>query len=74
MSAPPGPTKISIMSEVTVHFPYSQKNGSYLTYFSLSYSREVSYQIRYEGNATENTKIKFMTDGVLLKEVQKVSK
>ncbi|XP_062614343.1 probable ATP-dependent RNA helicase kurz [Saccostrea cucullata] len=34
-------------------------------------SREVSYQIRYEGNVTESTKIKFMTDGVLLKEVQK---
>uniref|UniRef100_A0A8C1Y7H2 Activating signal cointegrator 1 complex subunit 3 n=1 Tax=Cyprinus carpio TaxID=7962 RepID=A0A8C1Y7H2_CYPCA len=31
----------------------------------------VSYQIRYEGNVTENTKIKFMTDGVLLKEIQK---
>ncbi|WAR02924.1 DHX37-like protein, partial [Mya arenaria] len=37
---------------------------------SLS-KREVSYQIRYEGNVTDNTKIKFMTDGVLLKEVQK---
>ena len=34
--------------------------------------REVSYQIRYEGNVTEDTKLKFMTDGVLLKEVQKV--
>uniref|UniRef100_A0A8C1R271 DEAH (Asp-Glu-Ala-His) box polypeptide 37 n=1 Tax=Cyprinus carpio TaxID=7962 RepID=A0A8C1R271_CYPCA len=34
--------------------------------------RVVSYQIRYEGNVTENTKIKFMTDGVLLKEIQKV--
>ena len=34
--------------------------------------REVSYQIRYEGNVTEDTKIKFMTDGVLLKEVQQV--
>ncbi|KAK3084248.1 hypothetical protein FSP39_010668 [Pinctada imbricata] len=34
-------------------------------------NREVSYQIRYEGNVTEDTKIKFMTDGVLLKEVQK---
>lgn len=34
--------------------------------------REVSYQIRYEGNATEDTKIKFMTDGVLLKELQNV--
>ncbi|TRY60549.1 hypothetical protein DNTS_026966 [Danionella cerebrum] len=33
--------------------------------------RVVSYQIRYEGNVTENTKIKFMTDGVLLKEIQK---
>lgn len=36
---------------------------------SLS-GREVSYQIRYEGNVTTDTKIKFMTDGVLLKEVQ----
>lgn len=34
--------------------------------------RVVSYQIRYEGNVTEETKIKFMTDGVLLKEIQKV--
>ncbi|XP_008191976.1 probable ATP-dependent RNA helicase kurz [Tribolium castaneum] len=33
-------------------------------------SNEVSYLIRFEGNATEDTKIKFMTDGVLLKEVQ----
>ncbi|XP_063237576.1 probable ATP-dependent RNA helicase kurz [Bacillus rossius redtenbacheri] len=33
-------------------------------------SREVSYLIRFEGNATEDTKIKFMTDGVLLKEIQ----
>ncbi|XP_058897046.1 probable ATP-dependent RNA helicase DHX37 isoform X1 [Kogia breviceps] len=33
--------------------------------------RVVSYQIRYEGNATEETRIKFMTDGVLLKEIQK---
>ncbi|XP_069134238.1 probable ATP-dependent RNA helicase DHX37 [Argopecten irradians] len=32
---------------------------------------EVSYQIRYEGNVTPKTKVKFMTDGVLLKEVQK---
>ncbi|XP_075889418.1 putative ATP-dependent RNA helicase DHX37 isoform X1 [Nelusetta ayraudi] len=30
----------------------------------------VSYQIRYEGNVTSDTKIKFMTDGVLLKEIQ----
>ncbi|XP_053375009.1 probable ATP-dependent RNA helicase DHX37 isoform X2 [Mercenaria mercenaria] len=39
------------------------------TEMSLS-NREVSYQIRYEGNVTPDTKIKFMTDGVLLKEVQ----
>ncbi|XP_024872377.1 probable ATP-dependent RNA helicase kurz isoform X1 [Temnothorax curvispinosus] len=32
--------------------------------------REVSYLIRFEGNVTEETKIKFMTDGVLLREIQ----
>ncbi|KAB0791931.1 hypothetical protein PPYR_03731 [Photinus pyralis] len=31
---------------------------------------EVSYLIRFEGNVTDRTKIKFMTDGVLLKEIQ----
>ncbi|XP_022086276.1 probable ATP-dependent RNA helicase DHX37 isoform X2 [Acanthaster planci] len=31
----------------------------------------VSYMIRYQGNVTTDTKIKFMTDGVLLKEIQK---
>uniref|UniRef100_A0A182SKM9 RNA helicase n=1 Tax=Anopheles maculatus TaxID=74869 RepID=A0A182SKM9_9DIPT len=30
----------------------------------------VSYLIRYEGNVTDQTKIKFMTDGVLLKEIE----
>ncbi|XP_072351935.1 probable ATP-dependent RNA helicase DHX37 isoform X1 [Scyliorhinus torazame] len=40
------------------------------TEMNLSH-RIVSYQIRYEGNATEDTQIKFMTDGVLLKEVQR---
>lgn len=30
----------------------------------------VSYLIRFEGNTTPETKIKFMTDGVLLKEIQ----
>ncbi|XP_069379136.1 probable ATP-dependent RNA helicase DHX37 [Paralichthys olivaceus] len=34
-------------------------------------TRVVSYQIRYEGNVTDETKIKFMTDGVLLKEIQR---
>ncbi|XP_069071478.1 probable ATP-dependent RNA helicase DHX37 [Pleurodeles waltl] len=33
--------------------------------------RVVSYQIRYEGNVTRETRVKFMTDGVLLKEIQK---
>lgn len=35
--------------------------------------KEVSYLIRFEGNTTPETKIKFMTDGVLLKEIQSVS-
>jgi ATP-dependent RNA helicase DHX37/DHR1 len=34
--------------------------------------KQVSYQIRYEGNYSPETRIKFMTDGVLLKEVQMV--
>lgn len=33
-------------------------------------TKEVSYLIRFEGNVTDETKIKFMTDGVLLKEIQ----
>ncbi|XP_045588877.2 probable ATP-dependent RNA helicase kurz [Procambarus clarkii] len=33
-------------------------------------AKEVSYQIRFEGNTTPETKLKFMTDGVLLKEIQ----
>uniref|UniRef100_A0A3B4B223 Activating signal cointegrator 1 complex subunit 3 n=1 Tax=Periophthalmus magnuspinnatus TaxID=409849 RepID=A0A3B4B223_9GOBI len=37
----------------------------------MNLSTVVSYQIRYEGNVTNDTKIKFMTDGVLLKEIQK---
>jgi hypothetical protein len=28
---------------------------------------QVGYQIRFEGNVKDNTRIKFMTDGVLLK-------
>ncbi|XP_068623266.1 probable ATP-dependent RNA helicase kurz [Battus philenor] len=32
--------------------------------------KEVSYLMRFEGNVTKDTKIKFMTDGVLLKEIQ----
>lgn len=33
----------------------------------------VGYKIRYESNVTSNSRIIFMTDGVLLKEVQKVT-
>lgn len=33
-------------------------------------SNIVSYLIRFEGNCTPETKVKFMTDGVLLKEVE----
>ncbi|MEQ2177494.1 hypothetical protein GOODEAATRI_004122, partial [Goodea atripinnis] len=39
--------------------------------YEAGYATVVSYQIRYEGNVTGDTKIKFMTDGVLLKEIQK---
>ncbi len=31
----------------------------------------VSYQVRFEGNVTEKTRIKFMTDGVLLREMSR---
>ncbi|XP_050522652.1 probable ATP-dependent RNA helicase kurz isoform X2 [Daktulosphaira vitifoliae] len=34
-------------------------------------SEVVSYLIRFEGNTGLNTKIKFMTDGVLIKEIQR---
>uniref|UniRef100_A0A8C4QX51 RNA helicase n=1 Tax=Eptatretus burgeri TaxID=7764 RepID=A0A8C4QX51_EPTBU len=34
-------------------------------------TRVVSYQVRYEGNVTPETKVKFMTDGILLQEVKK---
>lgn len=33
-------------------------------------SSEVSYLVRFEGNVTPDTKIKFMTDGILLKEIE----
>ena len=40
--------------------------------FEMSLPRsKISYQIRYEGNATSETCVKFMTDGVLLREVEK---
>ncbi len=45
----------------------------WIPHFFCHFCREVSYQIRYEGNVTDDTRIKFMTDGVLLKEVQKVT-
>lgn len=36
-------------------------------------SDEVSYLIRFEGNTSAKTQIKFMTDGVLLKEMKNVN-
>lgn len=33
----------------------------------------VSYQIRFEGNCTDSTRIKFMTDGIMFKEIQTVN-
>ncbi|WKY00534.1 hypothetical protein Q1695_014961 [Nippostrongylus brasiliensis] len=38
--------------------------------YELGKPDEVSYQIRYEGNRSENTRILFMTDGVLMKEME----
>ncbi|KAI3411930.1 Pfam:DUF1605 [Globodera pallida] len=38
--------------------------------YELHDSKMASYQIRYEGNQSEETRILFMTDGVLLKELQ----
>jgi ATP-dependent RNA helicase DHX37/DHR1 len=35
-------------------------------------SNEISYQIRYRGTSSPSTLVKFMTDGVLLKEIEKV--
>ena len=32
----------------------------------------VAYHVRYENNVKEETRIKFMTDGVLLKEIRHV--
>ncbi|KAJ1374355.1 Pfam:DUF1605 [Parelaphostrongylus tenuis] len=36
----------------------------------LGAPEEVSYQIRYEGNRSDKTRILFMTDGVLMKEME----
>lgn len=33
------------------------------------YSDTVAYQIRFEGTASEKTRLKFVTDGVLLREI-----
>lgn len=38
----------------------------------MNSSERVSYQIRFDTNVTQKTQIKFMTDGVLLKEIQNV--
>lgn len=41
--------------------------------YELNRPQEVSYQIRYEGNVNPSTRIKFMTDGVLTRELTSVS-
>ncbi|VDK30457.1 unnamed protein product [Dibothriocephalus latus] len=41
--------------------------------YEAGYTHEVSYHIRYEKNVSSKTQIKFMTDGILLQEVKKVS-
>jgi hypothetical protein len=38
--------------------------------YEMNFTPEtISYLIRFEGNVTDKTKLKFMTDGVLLKEI-----
>eukprot|EP01060_Flectonema_neradi_P014896 TRINITY_DN21587_c0_g1_i1.p1 TRINITY_DN21587_c0_g1~~TRINITY_DN21587_c0_g1_i1.p1 ORF type:complete len:1080 (+),score=240.24 TRINITY_DN21587_c0_g1_i1:44-3283(+) len=37
---------------------------------NTKFGEDVSYQVRYDNNLSENTKIKFMTEGILLKEIQ----
>lgn len=75
---------MSFLSSLGTKSYFSQAGGCLLVptgifcfspcFLSLVFAhRVVSYQIRYEGNVTDETQIKFMTDGVLLKEVQKVS-
>lgn len=39
--------------------------------YELNLPNDVSYQIRFSGNVSDSTKIKFMTDGVLMRECQK---
>lgn len=38
--------------------------------YELNLTNEVAYQIRFAGNVSDQTQIKFMTDGVLLRECQ----
>lgn len=40
------------------------------TELNLEFGKEVGYQIRYDASISSNTKIKFATDGILLKEIQ----
>lgn len=39
--------------------------------YELNLPKQVSHQIRFQGTTSEETKIKFMTDGVLLRECKK---
>lgn len=43
-----------------------------MCFIIATHFREVSYQIRYEGCVGDETRVKFMTDGVLLKEIEQV--
>ncbi len=40
------------------------------TELNLPFGKEVAYQIRYDANVSAATRIKFMTDGILQKEIQ----
>lgn len=37
---------------------------------NFAFGKEIGYQIRYEKRTDPETKVKFMTDGILLKEVE----
>lgn len=70
LAASPALGRLKLPSGLNVIFPVSPP--AFLVAALVFPPRVVSYQIRYEGNVTDETQIKFVTDGVLLKEVQKV--
>lgn len=70
LAASPALGRLKLPSGLSVIFPVSP--STFLVAALVFLPRVVSYQIRYEGNVSDETQIKFMTDGVLLKEIQKV--